>query len=184
MGSAMIPMVGSLPCAVVDVMRDPVKINVNGADHWVVAEPNTPLLYILRNDLKLMGTRYGCGLGQCGSCSVIIEGRKASSCDTPLWAAVGKRVTTIEGLGTSEQLHPLQTAIIDEQAAQCGYCVNGIIISAKVLLDGNPDPTEDEIRQALDGNLCRCGTHNRLVRAIQRVATQIKDGTVTWARPS
>lgn len=155
-------------------MTETVKLNVNGAEYSVTAEPDTPLLYILRNDLKLMGTRFGCGLGQCGSCSVLIEGKNVPSCDTPLWAAVGKRITTIEGMGTSERLHPLQQAFIDEQAAQCGYCVSGIVISAKALLDKNPNPNEDDIRAALDGNLCRCGTHNRFIRAIQRVAREAK----------
>lgn len=155
-------------------MTETVKLNVNGAEHSVTAGSDTALLYILRNDLKLMGTRFGCGLGQCGACRVLIDGNNVPSCDTPLWAAVGKRVTTIEGLGTSERLHPLQQAFIEEQAAQCGYCVSGIIISAKALLDHNPNPSEDEIRAALDGNLCRCGTHNRFIRAIQRVARDAK----------
>ena len=157
-------------------MTETVKLNVNGAEHSVTAEADTPLLYILRNDLKLMGTRFGCGLGQCGACNVLIDGNNVSSCDTPLWAAVGKRITTIEGLGTSERLHPLQQAFIDEQAAQCGFCANGIIISAKALLDKNPNPNEDEIRAALDRNLCRCGTHNRVIRAIQRAVGDANGG--------
>lgn len=155
-------------------MTESIKLNVNGAEHSVTAEADTPLLYILRNDLKLMGTRFGCGLGQCGACNVLIDGNNVASCDTPLWAVAGKQVTTIEGLGTAGQLHPLQQAFIDEQAAQCGYCVNGIIISAKALLDRNPDPGEDEIRAALDRNLCRCGTHNRIISAIQRAASAVK----------
>ncbi len=151
-------------------MTDTVKLNVNGIEHSVTAEADTPLLYILRNDLQLKGARFGCGLGQCGACNVLIDGQNVQSCDTPLWAAAGKRITTIEGLGTLERLHPLQQAFIDEQAAQCGYCANGIIMSAKALLDRNPNPGADEIRAALDRNLCRCGAHTRIVRAIQRAA--------------
>jgi nicotinate dehydrogenase subunit A len=157
-------------------MTDTVILNVNGIEHSVTAEADTPLLYILRNDLQLKGTRFGCGLGQCGACNVLIDGQNAQSCDTPLWAAAGKRITTIEGLGTLERLHPLQQAFIDEQAAQCGYCANGIIMSAKALLDKIPFPSEDEIRAALDRNLCRCGTHTRIVRAIQRAALSMAAG--------
>jgi len=151
-------------------MTDTVNLNVNGVERSVTAAADTPLLYILRNDLQLKGTRFGCGLGQCGACNVLINGQCVQSCDTPLWAAVGKRITTIEGLGTPERLHPLQQAFIDEQAAQCGYCANGIIMSAKALLDKNADPGEDEIRAALDRNLCRCGTHNRIRRSIHKAA--------------
>ncbi|MBI2289200.1 MAG: (2Fe-2S)-binding protein [Betaproteobacteria bacterium] len=158
-------------------MTDTIKLNVNGIEHSVTAEADTPLLYILRNDLQLKGTRFGCGLGQCGACNVLIDGRNVQSCDTPLWAAAGKRITTIEGLGTPQRLHPLQQAFIDEQAAQCGYCASGIIMSAKALLDRNPNPGEDEIRAALDRNLCRCGTHTRIVRAIRRAARSIAAGT-------
>ena len=158
-------------------MTDTIKLIVNGVEHSVTAEADTPLLYILRNDLQLKGTRFGCGLGQCGACNVLIDGRNVQSCDTPLWAAAGKRITTIEGLGTPEHLHPLQQAFIDEQAAQCGYCATGIIMSAKALLDKNPRPSEDEIRAALDRNLCRCGTHTRIVRAIQRAASSMAKPT-------
>ena len=157
-------------------MTDIVILNVNGIEHSVTAEADTPLLYILRNDLRLKGTRFGCGLGQCGACNVLIDGRNVQSCDTPLWAVAGKRITTIEGLGTLEHLHPLQQAFIDEQAAQCGYCANGIIMSAKALLDKIPLPSEDEIRAALDRNLCRCGTHTRIVRAIRRAALSLAAG--------
>lgn len=157
-------------------MTDTIILNVNGIDRSVTAETDTPLLYILRNDLQLKGTRFGCGLGQCGACNVLIDGRNVQSCDTPLWAAAGKRITTIEGLGTPGRLHPLQQAFIDEQAAQCGYCASGIIMSAKALLDTNPNPGEDEIRAALDRNLCRCGTHTRIVRAIQRAARNMAAG--------
>lgn len=157
-------------------MTDAIILNVNGIERSITAEADTPLLYILRNDLQLKGTRFGCGLGQCGACNVLIDGRNVQSCDTPLWAAAGKRITTIEGLGTPERLHPLQQAFIDEQAAQCGYCASGIIMSAKALLDRNPNPGEDEIRAALDRNLCRCGTHTRIVRAIQRAARNMAAG--------
>ncbi len=151
-------------------MTETIALNVNGIACNVSAEPATPLLYILRNDLKLTGTRFGCGLGQCGACNVLINGRAVSACDTPLWAAIGKEIMTVEGLGSLQHPHPLQQAFIGEQAAQCGYCINGIIISAKALLDQNPQPSEGEIRAALDRNLCRCGTHGRIVRAIQRAA--------------
>ena len=150
-----------------------IKIRVNGAEHTVCADPDTPLLYILRNDLALKGTRFGCGNGECGACYVLIEGHAVASCDTPLWSAVGKDIVTIEGLGTEGGLHPLQQAFIDEQAAQCGYCASGIMMSAAALLAGNPAPTEAEIRTALDRNLCRCGTHNRIVRAVQRAAASL-----------
>jgi len=151
-------------------MADEYRLRVNGAEHAVRAHPDTPLLYILRNDLGLKGTRFGCGSGECGACYVMIDGRAMASCDTPLWSAVGKEVVTIEGLGREGRLHPLQQAFVDEQAMQCGYCASGIVMSAAALLASNPAPTETEIRAALDKNLCRCGTHNRIVRAVQRVA--------------
>ncbi|WP_062307438.1 (2Fe-2S)-binding protein [Polynucleobacter sinensis] len=151
-------------------MTDSIALKVNGVNYSISADPNTPLLYILRNDLQLFGTRFGCGLGLCGACSVLINGQKIHSCDVPLWDCVGKEITTIEGIGTPDHLHALQQAFIDEQAAQCGYCANGILMTAKALLDKNPTPSEAEIREALDRNLCRCGTHNRFVRAIQKVA--------------
>jgi len=150
-------------------MTDPISLRVNGVEHSIAADPNTPLLYILRNDLQLFGTRFGCGLGLCGACSVLINGQKIHSCDVPLWDCVGKDIVTIEGIGAPDNLHALQQAFIDEQAAQCGYCASGILITAKSLLDKNPNPSESEIREALDRNLCRCGTHNRFVRAIQKV---------------
>ena len=154
-------------------MSEPITLNVNGAERSVTVDGDTPLLYVLRNDLRLTGTRFGCGLGQCGACNVLVDGRNVQSCDMPVSAVVGKRVTTIEGIGSQERLHPLQQAFIDEQAAQCGYCLNGIIVSAKALLDGNPDPSEQEICAALERNLCRCGTHSRIVRAVQRAAKMI-----------
>lgn len=152
-------------------MTAPVTLRVNGVERRVPADPDTPLLYVLRNDLDLKGTRFGCGSGECGACRVIIEGRAVASCDTPLWSAAGKDIVTIEGLGSEGRLHPLQQAFIDEQAAQCGYCASGIMMSAAALLANNPAPTDAEIRAALDKNLCRCGTHNRIVRAVQRAAS-------------
>ena len=145
-------------------------INVNGASHTVDAEAETPLLYVLRNDLKLKGARFGCGLGQCGACMVIIDGKAVTSCDMPLSAVAGKAITTIEGIGGGDRLHPLQQTFIEEQAAQCGYCVSGIIMTAKALLDATPRANDAEIKAALARNLCRCGTHQRILRAIQRAA--------------
>jgi nicotinate dehydrogenase subunit A len=138
--------------------------------HAVAADPETPLLYVLRNDLKLKGARFGCGLGMCGACTVLVDGKPVQSCDFPLSAAAGKSVTTVEGLSSEGRLHPLQQAFVDEQAAQCGYCITGIIMAAKALLDANPRPSEAQIRTALKGNLCRCGTHQRILRAIHRAA--------------
>ena len=143
-------------------------LTVNGKRHVISAEPETPLLYVLRNDLQLKGARFGCGLGQCGACTVLVDGKPVQSCDFPLSAAAGKAVLTIEGLSANGRPHPLQQAFIDEQAAQCGYCVTGIIMTAKALLDTNPHPSDAEIRAALKGNLCRCGTHQRILRAIRR----------------
>jgi nicotinate dehydrogenase subunit A len=139
------------------------ELEINGARRSVAAAPETPLLYVLRNDLGLAGTRFGCGSGQCGACFVLIDGRAMASCDLPVSFASGKKVITIEGLG---ETHPVQKALIEEQAAQCGYCMSGIVMSAVALLDKNNKPTEAEIRAALDKNLCRCGSHNRVVRAI------------------
>ena len=150
-----------------------ITLTVNGKSHAVSAEPETALLYVLRNDLKLKGARFGCGLGQCGACTVLVDGKPVQSCDFPLSAAVGKAITTIEGLAPDGELHPLQAAFIAEQAAQCGYCITGIIMAAKALLDANPRPTDAEIRSALKGNLCRCGTHQRILNAIKRTAGEI-----------
>lgn len=149
-------------------MAERIALRVNGRSHEIAAEPDTPLLYVLRNDLKLKGTRFGCGVGQCGACTVLLEGRAIQSCDTPLWSAAGREVTTIEGLGTPEAPHPLQRAFIEEQAVQCGYCINGIIMSAAALLSKNPRPSDEEITVSLERNLCRCGTHVRVLRAIRR----------------
>ena len=146
------------------------NLRVNGASRTVRTDADTPLLYVLRNNFELNSPKYGCGLAQCGACTVIIDGKAARSCVTPCSASVGKNITTLESLGTVDKLHPLQKAFLDEQAAQCGYCTNGMIMSAKALLDVNPKPTETQIKQALAGNLCRCGTHNRVVRAVQRAA--------------
>jgi nicotinate dehydrogenase subunit A len=148
----------------------PLSLNVNGTDREVDAAEDAPLLYCLRNDLGLKATRFGCGTGQCGACFVLVDGRAVAACDTPLWAAVGKPIVTLEGLGTPERPHPLQCAVIDEQAAQCGYCLSGILISAAALLAENASPTADDVRAAFDRNLCRCGSHNRLVRAVLRAA--------------
>jgi nicotinate dehydrogenase subunit A len=145
----------------------PLVLDVNGAKREVAADPETPLLYVLRNDLGLKGARYGCGAGFCGACMVIIDGKAVQSCDIPVSAVAGKSVTTIEGIGTREKPHPLQSAFVREQAAQCGYCATGIIMSAKALLDAQPAPTDDELRQALAGNLCRCGTHTRILKAVK-----------------
>jgi nicotinate dehydrogenase subunit A len=148
------------------------KLNVNGSEHEVSAAADTPLLYVLRNDLGLKAVHFGCGTGQCGACRVLIDGRSVASCDTPLWAAEGKRITTVEGLGDAAHPHPLQSALIAEQAGQCGYCLPGILMSAAALLEGNPRPSESEVRTALDENLCRCGSHNRIVRAVLRAANE------------
>ena len=151
-------------------MTERFRLTINGVEAALDADPDTPLLYALRNDLELKGTRFGCGSGQCGACIVLIDGHPTPACDTPLWAVVGKRITTVEGLSTDGWLHPLQNAFLAEQAAQCGYCTSGILISAAALLASNPRPTEGEVRAALDRNLCRCGSHNRMVRAVLRAA--------------
>jgi len=147
-----------------------INIKVNGATHSVPAEPDTPLLYVLRNDLGLNGAKFGCGLAQCGACTVLVDGKPVRSCVTPIDALGQSEITTVEGLGTLEHPHPLQAAFIAEQAAQCGYCIAGMIMAAKALLDRNPQPSPAEVRQGLAENLCRCGTHNRIVRAVLRAA--------------
>ena len=145
-----------------------ISLKVNGKAQAVDVDPSTPLLYVLRDDLGLNGPRFGCGLSQCGCCTVIVDGNAVRSCSMPVSSAKNRNITTLEGLGSVAHPHPLQKAFIDEQAAQCGYCMNGMIMNAKVLLDKNPRPTEGQIRQALDGILCRCGSHLRILRAIQR----------------
>jgi nicotinate dehydrogenase subunit A len=152
-----------------------ISLKVNGATRVVSAEPDTPLLYVLRNDLELNGAKFGCGLAQCGACTVLIDGRAARSCVTTLDAIGNSEITTIEGLGTIDKPHPLQRAFMEEQAAQCGYCINGMIMSAKELLDRNPKPTEDDVRAGLAANLCRCGTHGRIIRAVLK-ASQLMGG--------
>ena len=147
-----------------------ISLKVNGAMRNVPAEPDTPLLYVLRNDLGLNAAKFGCGLAQCGACTVLIDGKPVRSCATPIEALGQSEITTLESLGTIEQPHPLQAAFMAEQAAQCGYCIPGMIMVAKALLDRNPQPSEADVRQELAGNLCRCGAHNRIVRAVLRAA--------------
>jgi len=147
-----------------------ITLRVNGKARTVDTDPNTPLLYVLRDDLELQGPRFGCGLSQCGACTVIIDGETVRSCSVPVRAARNRNITTLEGLGSVAQPHPLQKAFIEEQAAQCGFCMNGIVLTAKVLLDKNPNPTDAEIKRALDGVLCRCGSHLRVIRAVKRAA--------------
>ncbi|GLO16023.1 oxidoreductase [Pseudomonas putida] len=151
-------------------MQTTISLRINGQPVEVSAMPDTPLLLILRNDLCLNGPKYGCGLGECGACTVIIDGVAARSCVIPLAGAEGRDVTTLEGLGSKAAPHPVQQAFIDEQAAQCGYCMNGMIMTAKALLDRIPDPSDEQIRNELRGNLCRCGTHVEILRAVRRAA--------------
>ena len=146
------------------------RLEVNGSPHEIAADPETPLLYVLRNDLGLTAAKYGCGLEQCGACTVLIDGEALPSCATPVGSLAGRTITTLEGLGTPECLHPLQAAFVAERAAQCGYCIPGMIVAAKALLDRVPAPTDGEIREALAGNLCRCGTHPRILAAVRRAA--------------
>ena len=145
-----------------------IALKVNGRSHTVDVDPATPLLYVLSDDLALRGPKFGCGLGQCGSCTVIVRGRAIRSCVTPVSTVGDAEVTTLEGLGTVERPHPLQRAFIEEQAAQCGYCLNGVILTAKAFLDQNPKATGAQIQQAMSGVLCRCFTHTRMLRAIER----------------
>jgi nicotinate dehydrogenase subunit A len=151
------------------------KLSINGATRELLSEEDMPLIYALRNDLDLKGTRFGCGANQCGACHVLIDGHSVPACDTPVWAAEGKQVVTVEGLGKNGSLHPLQQAFVDEQAAQCGYCISGVLVTAAALLDKKPDPSEAEVREALDKHLCRCGSHNRIVRAVLRAAASMKE---------
>jgi Aerobic-type carbon monoxide dehydrogenase, small subunit CoxS/CutS homologs len=149
------------------------RITVNGKPHLVDAASDTPLLYVLRNDLGLSGPKFGCGLGQCGACAAMVGGKLARTCSIALRDVGKNQITTLEGLGTTQKPHPLQKAFIDEQAAQCGYCSSGIIMAAKALLDRNRNPTSEDIKNALADQLCRCGAHNRIVRAVQRAAAEI-----------
>jgi nicotinate dehydrogenase subunit A len=146
------------------------RLVVNGVEREIRAPEATPLLYILRGDLNLKSVRFGCGTGHCGACRVLVDGVALASCDMPLWAAAGKRIVTVEGLGTPERPHALQSAFLQEQAAQCGYCVSGILVSAAALLARKPSPSENDVREALDRNLCRCGSQNRMVRAVLRAS--------------
>lgn len=151
------------------------QLEVNGEQRSVSAGPDTPLLYVLRNDLGLVGTRFGCGTGQCGACFVMVDGQAVPSCDTPLWSLSGKRITTVEGLARNGELHPVQKALLAEQAGQCAYCISGIAVAAAALLSTNRTPSEAEVKAALDRNLCRCGVHNRVVRAVLRAAKDMRE---------
>ena len=152
------------------------SLNVNGQTHQVDADPATPLLYVLRDHLQLNGAKFGCGLGQCGACTVMVDGRAAMSCLTPIAALQGRKVKTVEGLGTAENPGAMQRAFIEEQAAQCGYCIPGMMMRAQALLEANPAPSRAEIRRHMNTNLCRCGTHMRIVRAVERAAQLMKRG--------
>ncbi len=146
------------------------KLKVNGSEYEIDADPDTPLLYVLRNDLALNGAKFGCGLGQCGACTVMVDGEAIFSCLTPMLVVEGKEITTVEGLGSIDNPGPLQRAFIEEQAAQCGYCIAGMIMRAQALLQKNPGASDAEVRAALEPNLCRCGTHMRILRAVRRAA--------------
>jgi nicotinate dehydrogenase subunit A len=149
-----------------------ISLKVNGKTHTVDTEPDTPLLYVLRDDLKLNGPKFGCGLSQCGACTVIMDGKAIRSCVTAVKSATNRPVTTLEGLGSVKKMHPIQKAFLDEQAVQCGYCINGMVMTTKALLDRTPKPTDAQIQEALAGNLCRCGTHVRILRAVKRASGQ------------
>jgi nicotinate dehydrogenase subunit A len=153
-------------------VEETITLRVNGMERRLAADPAAPLLGVLRGRLGLTAARFGCGANQCGACYVLIDGHAVAACDTPLWAAAGKEITTLEGLGTPERPHALQRAFLVEQAAQCGYCIAGMLISAAALLKRRPYPSEAEVRAALDRNLCRCGAHNRIVRAVLRAAKE------------
>jgi len=161
-----------------------IELNVNGRTHAIDADPNTPLLYVLRDHLALSGAKFGCGLGQCGACTVMVDGQATFSCLTPISVLPGRRIKTVEGLGTIEQPGPLQRAFIDEQAAQCGYCIAGMIMRAQALLEKNPSPSEAEIRRHMMPNLCRCGTHMRILRAVRRAAERMRVAAAHEAKPS
>ncbi len=158
-------------------MTDTIFLTVNGREQFVRADPQAPLLYILRNDLGLAGPKFGCGLGQCGACTVHMDGVAIRSCATPVASARATRITTLEGLGREGALHPVQQAFIDEQAAQCGYCINGWIMTAAAFLEANPDATDDDIRRGLAGLKCRCGTHLAILRAVKLAASRMAEGS-------
>jgi nicotinate dehydrogenase subunit A len=151
-------------------------LNVNGANHAIDADADTPLLYVLRDELQLNGAKYGCGLGQCGACTVLVDGEAVLSCITPIAVLPNRRITTLEGLGSAGKPGPVQAAFIEEQAAQCGFCIPGMIVRAHALLQKNGTPTEAQIRVHLNPNLCRCGTHSRILRAVSRAARSMKGG--------
>ncbi|HEV8258517.1 MAG TPA: (2Fe-2S)-binding protein [Casimicrobiaceae bacterium] len=161
-----------------------IELNINGRTHAVDADPNTPLLYVLRDHLALSGAKFGCGLGQCGACTVMVDGQATFSCLTPISVLPGRRIKTVEGLGTIEQPGPVQRAFIEEQAAQCGYCIAGMIMRAQALLEKNPSPSDAEIRRHMMPNLCRCGTHMRILRAVRRAAEQMRAAGARQAKPS
>jgi nicotinate dehydrogenase subunit A len=153
-----------------------ITLNVNGHDQAVDAEPDTPLLYVLRNDLELNAAKYGCGLGQCGACTVIVDGKAIFSCLTPVAVLEGKKIRTVESLGTADKPGPMQQAFIENQAAQCGYCIAGMMMRAQALLEKNPEASDTEIRTALEPNLCRCGTHMRILKAVKRAGELMQQG--------
>jgi nicotinate dehydrogenase subunit A len=161
-----------------------IELNINGRTHAIDADPRTPLLYVLRDHLALSGAKFGCGLGQCGACTVMVDGQATFSCLTPISVLPGRRIKTVEGLGTVEQPGPLQRAFIDEQAAQCGYCIAGMIMRAQALLEKNPSPSDAEIRRHMMPNLCRCGTHMRILRAVRRAAERMRVAAAHEAKPS
>jgi len=150
-----------------------ITLRVNGKNQTIDAEPDMPLLYALRNDRQLNGPKFGCGMAQCGACTVVLDGNAIRSCVTPLSTVQNKSVITLEGLGSTKKMHKIQQAFVDEQAVQCGYCINGMIMTTKALLDKNPKPTDSQIKEALAGNLCRCGTHIRILRAVKRASGQL-----------
>jgi nicotinate dehydrogenase subunit A len=153
-----------------------IKLNVNDQEVQLDVEPETPLLYVLRNDLELNGPKFGCGLAQCGACTVLVDGNPVRSCVMPVASVAGRNIVTLEGLGSRDEPHPLQTAFINEQAMQCGYCTNSMVMTAAAFLEKNKNPTEEEIRSALRGNLCRCGAHGRIVRAVSEAARSYREG--------
>ena len=159
-----------------------ITLNVNGQSHRVEADPDTPLLYVLRNELALNGAKFGCGLGQCGACTVLLEGQPVFSCVVPISVLENRPITTIEGMGTPAEPGPMQRAFIEEQAAQCGYCIPGMMMRAQALLQANKSPTDAEIRRHLQPNLCRCGTHMRIVKAVRRAAQYMKTAAAQSTR--
>ena len=154
-----------------------IKLNVNGTVHEIDADPATPLLYVLRNDLKLNGAKFGCGLGQCGACTVMVDGKATFACLTPIMLLEGQQIKTVEGLGTIENPGPMQKAFIDEQAAQCGYCISGMMMRAQSILEANPDASDEEIQAGMEPNLCRCGTHMRILRAVRNARDLMKSSS-------